>query len=393
MLNIPLNKPNPDFDNLVFVLKREKKPNKVSFVEVHIDFEVIQQITDKFFGIKLPEFAKIQQDKINDFNNGREVSLLSKPEERDFIKGWINFYYRIGYDYVQDIIPMWTYRSLMNSKLMQAEDTATSTGGISKGMRGWAEEGKGPIRSWKDFENFPWKRIADLKLEEYYKFIGQNLPSGMKLMSCQVFFENVYQLILGYEGLFYLLYDQPDLVKAVFNESGKIIYEYYKKVIGLDFVGGIFHADDMGFKTSTLISPQMMRELVFPWHKKFGALAHEHGKMFWFHSCGNEREIIEDLIDDINIDAYHSFEDAINPVTNFKKVFGDRIAVLGGVDMDKLCRLNEKSLRAYVKSILDQCMVNGGYALGSGNSIANYIPIDNYLIMLDEGFKWEEPSK
>jgi len=33
-------------------------------------------------------------------------------------------------------------------------------------------------------------------------------------------------------------------------------------------------------------------------------------------------------------------------------------------------------------------MPGGGYALGSGNSITNYIPVENYLIMLDEGAKW-----
>jgi len=58
--------------------------------------------------------------------------------------------------------------------------------------------------------------------------------------------------------------------------------------------------------------------------------------------------------------------------------------VLGGVDVNKLCRLKEKELRPYVRDILDKCMPGGGYALGSGN----YIPIENYLIMLDEGAKW-----
>ena len=29
----------------------------------------------------------------------------------------------------------------------------------------------------------------------------------------------------------------------------------------------------------------------------------------------------------------------------------------------------------------------GGYCLGTGNSVANYIPLANYLAMLDEGRK------
>ena len=29
----------------------------------------------------------------------------------------------------------------------------------------------------------------------------------------------------------------------------------------------------------------------------------------------------------------------------------------------------------------------GGYALGTGNSVTNYIPVRNYIAMLDEGMK------
>jgi uroporphyrinogen decarboxylase len=28
------------------------------------------------------------------------------------------------------------------------------------------------------------------------------------------------------------------------------------------------------------------------------------------------------------------------------------------------------------------------YALGSGNSVTNYVPVENYLIMLDEGVRY-----
>ena len=97
---------------------------------------------------------------------------------------------------------------------------------------------------------------------------------------------------------------------------------------------------------------------------------------------------IGDLIEDTKIDALHSFEDQCCPVINYKKKYGSRIGIIGGVDVDKLCRLNEESLRKYIRNILNVCMEDGRYALGSGNSITNYIPIKNYLIMLEEGFNW-----
>ena len=53
--------------------------------------------------------------------------------------------------------------------------------------------------------------------------------------------------------------------------------------------------------------------------------------------------------------------------------------------MDRLCRYEEGELRKYIRSILDCCMEGGRYAFGSGNSIANYVPLKNYFIMLEEG--------
>jgi uroporphyrinogen decarboxylase len=56
--------------------------------------------------------------------------------------------------------------------------------------------------------------------------------------------------------------------------------------------------------------------------------------------------------------------------------------------MDKLSRLDEDELRVYVRDILDECMPHR-FALGSGNTVANYIPVRNYLAMLDEARRWE----
>jgi uroporphyrinogen decarboxylase len=158
----------------------------------------------------------------------------------------------------------------------------------------------------------------------------------MKLTVTGSIFEHVMENLLGFEGLFYLLHDEPDLVAQVFARWGQKVYELYESVIGIEQVGALFHADDLGFKTSTLLSPKDLRRFVFPWLKKYAALAHAHGKMFWLHCCGNiySNGVIEDLIEDVQIDALHSFQDVILPVTDFQARFGNRVAELGGVVMD-----------------------------------------------------------
>jgi len=64
------------------------------------------------------------------------------------------------------------------------------------------------------------------------------------------------------------------------------------------------------------------------------------------------------------------------------------VAHLGRIDMDFICRATESEIREKVRYTLGECMPSGGYCLGTGNSVANYIPLDNYLVMLDEGRKF-----
>ena len=116
--------------------------------------------------------------------------------------------------------------------------------------------------------------------------------------------------------------------------------------------------------------------------------SHRAGLPYLLHSCGKLNEIMDELIDDVRIDARHSFEDTIEDVRDAKRSHGSRLAMLGGIDLDFLCRSDEASIRRRVRDTLDVCQPGGGYCLGTGNSVANYVPLDNYLIMLDEGRRY-----
>jgi uroporphyrinogen decarboxylase len=171
------------------------------------------------------------------------------------------------------------------------------------------------------------------------------------------------------------------------------LIEMFRVVIGrlleFDRVKIVWGSDDMGFKTGTLISPDDLRQFVLPGHRLMAQMSHNAGRPYLLHACGNLSAIMEDLIQDVGIDALHSFEDTITSVIDTKARYGDRIAVLGGIDVDFMCRASEGQVRQRVRHTLEACIPGGGYCLGTGNSVANYIPLDNYLAMLDEGREYE----
>jgi uroporphyrinogen decarboxylase len=113
--------------------------------------------------------------------------------------------------------------------------------------------------------------------------------------------------------------------------------------------------------------------------------------MYWFHSCGNlyTHNVIDLLIDQVKIDAFHSFQDSILPVTDFLAKYGKKTAALGGIDLDNICRMGEADLRNYIRTTMDLCFTNGRFALGTGNSLADYVPLKNWLILLDEARKYK----
>jgi len=353
-----LEKPEPDFEEFKKIIKG-KKAEKVHFCEYVIDYEIKKYITENFMGEKWIEYSEENKEK--------------------FIKQEINFWYKLGYDYVK-----FTWGIIFHGKSKKTYDTAI----LSRGERGWIEEGTGMIKDWNDFENYHWQKKEEIDYS-IYEIASKNLPDGMKMLICPCMgvFATVSEILLGFENMSYLIVDNFPLVEAVFNKVGEIIYEFYKNAVEIDNVEGFFQGDDLGFKTSTFLSPEDLRKLVIPWHKKFAEIAHKNGKMYWLHSCGNILNVIEDFINDVKIDAFHSFQDEIIPVWEFKKRYGEKIGVLGGVDVNKLATYEEKNLREYVREVLDKCMPYR-YALGSGNSITNYIPVENYFIMLEEGFNF-----
>jgi hypothetical protein len=140
----------------------------------------------------------------------------------------------------------------------------------------------------------------------------------------------------------------------------------------------------MGFRSGTLVSPEALRKYCLPWHKKWAEMAHKRGLPYFLHSCGNVLAIMDDLINDVGIDGKHSFEDAIITAEEFQRLYGDRIAVLGGVDLNILSAATPEKVRQRTRQLIETCGAKGRFAIGSGNSIPTYVPVENYLAMIDE---------
>jgi uroporphyrinogen decarboxylase len=178
-----------------------------------------------------------------------------------------------------------------------------------------------------------------------------------------------------------MLVDDPDLASEIFDAIGARLVRHYEICVQHDTVGAVIGNDDWGFKTQTMLSPADMRRYVIPWHKKIVQVAHAAGKPAILHSCGNLAAVMDDVID-IGYDAKHSYEDTIQPVEDAYEQYHDRIAILGGIDLDFVVRSEPQQVYKRAKTLLQQTADRGGYALGTGNSVPEYAPHENYLAMI-----------
>ena len=347
---------SPDWEAFVSCLRREGTPKRVHNIEIFLDEEVKPGLCERF---------QLQESLSKDdpyFSCKREIALQRA----------------LGYDYICCGIGGVD----LNFNWINIEDTAEIK---RQGGRNFIDETRGPITSWQEFDAYPWPdmRNADTSALEWYE---KHLPEDMCIIGGLIgHFAEEISWLMGYKTLFVSLVKQRELVQAISDR----LMEHYRHLIELylqfERVKMIWGTDDMGFRSGTLISPKDLRSLVLPGHKMLAEMAHQAGRLYLLHSCGNLAAIMPDLVDDVKIDAKHSFEDTIEDICTVKQQWGGKIALLGGLDMDFMCRASEAEVRARTRRTLQVCQPGGGYCLGTGNSVANYISIENYLAMLDEG--------
>lgn|GEM_PF-78724 len=355
--HIPLRHPRPNAQRFIDGLMGRFKETKPRMVEYLVDGSVMKPVVTSLLG-------REWVDTPTDVESRRKALDIA-----------IEFWYRMGYDFIR------IERGLVFPKhSLRADDVS----GVPGNQRTWADEHQGMIRTWEDFEKYPWPRLEDCDFFDL-EYVSRNLPDGMGLIASHGGgpFEQLSQ-IFSLEGLALALYDDPDLVTAVNDKIGNLMTGFYRHLVQLDNLVAVFPGDDMGFRTGTMIAPAHLRAYTLPVHTRVAEIAHERGLPYFLHSCGNVLPIVEDLINDVKLDGKHSFEDAIIPIQDFQREYGEKLAVLGGMDIDLLAAGSVQDVRKHVRFLMETCGARGRFALGSGSSIPNYVPVANYLAMLDE---------
>lgn len=336
----------PDFNNIVMAAWN-KEPKRMPLYEHIISEKVMEEIMNK---------------KFMDLYHG------NRDEKREFFRNYNNFYRLMGYDTV----------------IMER-----CIGAAMPGSGALGQHKPGVIKNREDFEKYPWAEVPSLFFKLYaedYELMAEVMPEGMQVIggAGNGVFECV-QDIVGYTDLCYISIDDPELYNDLFKAVGDVIYKIWSEF--LRKYGHVFcicrFGDDLGFKSNTLIPAEDIKTKIIPQYARIIELIHSYKKPFLLHSCGNIFNVMDDMISVAKIDAKHSNEDQIAPFSVWVDNYGDKIGNFGGVDTDHLCRKSEQEIKEIVRKVIGYSLGKGGFALGSGNSIPDYVPAAGYLAMLE----------
>lgn len=198
---------------------------------------------------------------------------------------------------------------------------------------------------------------------------------------------NVFELmhpVCGHEYMLIGMAEDPDWIKDMAQTYSdldiKIQQILFEKEGKPD---GIWYYEDMGFKNRPFMSPAMYRELIQPYHKNTFDYAHSIGCKVVLHSCGFVEPLLPGLVE-AGIDCLQAMEvKAGMDLLRIKKNFGDKIALMGGLDIRVLETNDKAKIDQLLEEKLPAATTGSGYIVHSDHSIPPSVNYDTYKYFLE----------
>ncbi|MGD8487258.1 MAG: uroporphyrinogen decarboxylase family protein [Chloroflexota bacterium] len=186
----------------------------------------------------------------------------------------------------------------------------------------------------------------------------------------------------------------PRLNEAALKHVETFTLEFVRR--SLDAAGGqadfFFYGDDFATQQGLMISPEDWRRYLKPVFGSVFATVKERGVKVWFHSCGQFRPVLPDLID-MGLDVWEAVQVHLegNDPRALKRDFGRHITFFGAISTQQTLPFGTtEQVRAEVRERIRVLGEGGGYICGPDHGVMPDIPIENGLALIDEarGFRF-----
>lgn len=195
-------------------------------------------------------------------------------------------------------------------------------------------------------------------------------------------------LLMGYEQLSYAMYDDPELVKAIFQ----ITLDFYKEAARLAVAAGVdamWVSEDYGDSTRPFFRLNQFRKYVLPYFAELVEYVDGLGVPVLLHSCGCIKDYLPDIAQ-TKIKSVHPLQRTAGMDLRWvKENFGQRFCIIGNIDSSRTLPYGSpEDVSAEVREAIDIAAPGYGYILASDHSIHDGISVENILTMFKVGAEY-----
>ncbi|MGC9453007.1 MAG: uroporphyrinogen decarboxylase family protein [Oceanipulchritudo sp.] len=258
------------------------------------------------------------------------------------------------------------------SKLPKGEGEAA--GGVQR----YAQHG---IEIGCDLRSFEALGDLDTLAEETLRRVALNRIYGL---GTRGFVTNSFHALsgaLGLEDFCYALYDDRDWLEAAMDQAERFNRRGLEVMIrnGVDMVT---IDGDIAYKTGTMISPQLLREIWFDRTRACVELLKGAGVAVMYHTDGKVDAVLPMLIE-MGVDCFHGCEKQANDLADLKARFGGDITLIGNFDHAEMTFGTPDQIAAATRAMLATGMPGGRYIADINTSVPNEAPVENYAAFVD----------
>ena len=144
-------------------------------------------------------------------------------------------------------------------------------------------------------------------------------------------FSAAHYFFMEYQEFLIALLTDEALAEAVITKSAEWTLAAAEEMCraGVDCIG---LCDDLGSGTSMLISPDLYRRFVYPWHARLCEIAHAYGAVVHLHSHGAILPVLPDLVR-AGFDILNPLDsDDSMPYEEVRRAAGSKMVLCGGMD-------------------------------------------------------------
>ncbi len=204
----------------------------------------------------------------------------------------------------------------------------------------------------------------------------------------RLFFEKPWG-IRGMQNLLMDYYVAPDEVHRLHDALCNLYCRYIERAVRDLKPDAFWTSDDLGHQTQLFMRPSVFRAFIKPYYLRIGALLEKHGLHWWLHSCGNNTEVLDDLIE-AGVDVFHPVQKGTMDEVAVARKYGDRMTFLAGIDVQHVLQERDpQGVREEVRFLIDTFdRPDGGMCIAAGNGIVAGTPFENIEAFLDEAVRY-----